>query len=173
MPYTKLLLIFLLLTTSLFSQQKETNTTTSGQLKMTFPSIYFKNKTTAYAAMPYTIDSCFNYIAQHIKDIKTYVIWRDSSETEALTNKRIKKLKTDLNKYTPSREIYIHSMGKEQKISQHTIAKGDVQFLLSLNAVFDISETASLTDKKAKKNHALHPRVWCWRCWKRGAFFKK
>lgn len=166
-----LLIPFLLLTTTLFAQQKDTIATANSQLQMTFPSIYFKNKTTDYATMPYKVDSCFKYIAQHNKDIKTYVIWRDSSETEALTNKRIKKLKTDLNKYTPSREIYIHSMGKEQKISQHTIAKGDLKFLLSLNAVFDISETASLTDKKAKKNHALRPRVWCWRCWRRGAFF--
>lgn len=123
--------------------------------------------------MPYTVDSCFNYIAKHIKDIKAYVIWRDSSEAEALTNKRIKKLRADLNKYTPAREIYIESMGKEQKIAQQTIAKGDVPYLLSLNAVFDISETASLITQKVKKNHALHPRVWCWRCWRRGAFFKK
>ncbi len=170
---TKLFLILLLLTTTLFAQQKDTSTTVGSQIKMTFPSIYFKNKSTDYAAMPYTVDSCFNYITKHVKDIKAYVIWRDSSETEVLTNKRIKKLKTDLNKYTPSREIYIQSMGKEQKISQHTIAKGDVQFLRALNTAFDISETTIPIKKKWKKNHGVHPRIWCLSCWKRGAFFKK
>lgn len=64
-------------------------------------------------------------------------------------------------------------MGKEQKISQHTIAKGDVQFLRALNTAFDISETTIPIKKKWKKNHGVHPRIWCLSCWKRGAFFKK
>lgn len=55
------------------------------------------------------------YIAIHIKDIKDFVIWRDSSETELLTSKRIKKLKADLNQYTPSKEINIQSIGKSKK----------------------------------------------------------
>jgi len=145
---------------------------------MTFPSIYFKNKTTDYATMPYTVDSCFNYIAQHINDIKAYVIWKDSSETEQLTNKRIRKLRLALKKYAPAAEIYIHTMGKQQKLAPHTIATGvgeeQVQFLLSLNAVFDISETGDKIEKQwKKKGHGNNPRIWCWKCWKRGAFFKK
>ncbi len=60
---------------------------------MTFPGIYFKHNSTDYADMPYTVDSCLGYTATHIKDINDFVIWRDSLETEKLTNRRIKKLR--------------------------------------------------------------------------------
>lgn len=138
---------------------------------MTFPSIYFKHNSTDYAIMPYKVDSCFKYIALHIKDIHSLVIWRDSLEIEGLTNKRIKKLKMDINKYISSNKINIHSMGKEQKISRHTInrlvSNEQIQYLLSLNSVFDISSTHFLCQKKCKeKNSAkrLPHLVWCgWR----------
>ena len=49
------------------------------ELKMTYPSIYFVLNSTEYAVMPYTVDSCFKYIAANIKYLNSIVIWRDSS----------------------------------------------------------------------------------------------
>ncbi|MBK7669049.1 MAG: hypothetical protein IPJ32_17935 [Sphingobacteriaceae bacterium] len=118
---------------------------------MTFPSIYFKNNSTDYAKMPYAVDSCFKYIAENLDDIVSYTIWRDSNETEQLTKNRVKKLKAGLKKYSPGWQIEIQSMGKEQKIARQTINKEvdkkQIQYLLSLNSVLDISKTAG-----AKKN---------------------
>jgi len=172
----KIVLILLLAPAGLRGQHSGAHGLVNGELRMTFPSVYFKNNSTDYAAMPYTADSCFKYIAAHIKDINSYVIWRDSSETEELTNKRIKKLKTELNNYTPSGKIKIRPMGEAQKISRRTIDMGvnpkQIQYLLSLNSVFDVSGVVFRVTKKSKKNHALHPKIWCWRCWKRRAFFK-
>ena len=172
----KLLLILLFATIGLYSQNTEIDRLIDNELKMTFPSIYFKHNSSDYAAMPYTTDSCFKYIATHIKDINDLVIWRDSSEKEALTTKRIKKLKAGLNKYTPSKEINIQSMGKEQKISQHTVYNGtdssQIQYLLALNSVFEIAKTR-LTITKGKKNHLEHPRIYCWSCWKSGFHMDK
>ena len=142
---------------------------------MIFPSIYFKTNTTDYAAMPYTADSCFKYIAADLKHISEFVIWRDSSETDKLTNRRIKKLKIELNKYTPNNKINIRSMGKAQKISQSTISKGidntQNDYLLSLNNVLDISKTRLPIEKKLKKPHAERPRLFCWHCWRLGRFW--
>jgi len=169
-PETSRIVLILLITTRFRAQVAETGAGLSnGELKMTFPSIYFRHHSTDYAPMPYTADSCFNYMALHIKDIRSLVIWRDSTETEELTNKRIKKLKAGLNKYTPSAKIEIHSMGNEQKISRHTIDKSvkheQTEYLLSLNSVFDISKTR-FSVKKKKRDHRLHPRWWCLLCWK-------
>jgi hypothetical protein len=165
------IMIFLVIAAGLRAQDTETDRLVDGELKMTFPSIYFVNRSTDYAAMPYTVDSCFKYIAANIKDIKSFVIWRDSSETEKLTSSRIKKLKAGLNKYTPSGKIHIHPMDKEQKISQHTIGEGvgdkQIHYLLSLNSVLDISKTKFPT-KWREKNHVELPRLWCWDCWKNG-----
>lgn len=174
---TKLLLIFLVVAAGLQGQNIEIDGLIKGELKMTFPSIYFKNNSVDYAAMPYTVDSCFKYIATHIKDIKSFVIWRDSSEKDQLTKRRIKKLKADLNKYTPADIIDIQTMGKTQKISQSTIHKGvdykQIQYLLSLNSVFDIYTTGVLTEKKrTKKSHIERPRLWCLKCWKNRRFSK-
>jgi hypothetical protein len=169
----KIITILLFVATGLCAQNKETDRLIEGELKMTFPSIYFVNRSKDYAAMPYTVDSCFKYIAANIKDIKSFVIWRDSSETEKLTSSRIKKLKAGLNKYTPSGKIHIHSMDKEQKISQHTIGEGvgdkQIHYLLSLNSVLDISKTKFPTEVKLKKKKHIRsfPRlVWCG--WKSG-----
>jgi hypothetical protein len=161
----KIVLILLVCTTCLRAQVKEMD---SGELKMTFPSIYFKHNSTDYATMPYTVDSCFKYIAFHFKDnINSLVIWRDSAETEELTYKRIKKLKIGLNKYKPSGKIEIYSMGKEQKISRHTINMSlnptEIQYLLTLNSVFDFSKTRF---PNRKKDHRMRPRWWCILCWK-------
>jgi hypothetical protein len=175
---TKLIFLFLVVSTWLFAQNKETDRLIKGELKMTFPSIYFKHKSTDYATMPYAVDSCYKYIALHIKDINDYVIWRDSLETDQLTKKRIKKLKTGLNQYTPSLNIYIESMGKEQKISRATINltndNQQIQYLLSLNSVFDISKTHLLTEKKwwQRRTH-YEGRYLCFGCWRRGAFTKE
>lgn len=92
---TKLFVILLLLTTTLFAQQKDTSTTVGSQIKMTFPSIDSKTKVPIMLQCLIQLIPALNYITKHVKDIKAYVIWRDSSETEVLTNKRIKKLKTD------------------------------------------------------------------------------
>lgn len=140
---------------------------------MTFPSIYFKHNSTDYATMPYSVDSCFKYMALNIKDIYSFDIWRDSGETEELTNKRIEKLKLGLNKYTPSMKIDIHSMGEEQKISRRTVDRGidheHIEYLLSLNSVFDISKTRFRHKKKWKNlSHEKLPRLWCLACWKHG-----
>src|SRR5207253_2800759 len=79
-----------------------------------------------------------------IKDISGKPIWRDSLETEHLTNERIKKIRVDLRKYTSSR-LRIQSMKQSQKISRRTINLGidsaQVDYLLSLNSVFDIAKT--------------------------------
>jgi len=167
-----LFLIFTLVALKHKSQihEKDSNLQT-GELNMTFPSIYFINTSTEYAAMPYTVDSCFKYIAKNSKDIKSFVIWRDSSETETLTKSRIKKLKANLNNYTPSAKITIRSMGKAQKISRRTINEAvthqQIQYLLSLNSVLDVS-TTRFTPTLNGKNHVERPRLWCWDCWKNG-----
>jgi hypothetical protein len=71
----------------------------------------------------------------------------------------------------PVEKIEIHSMGKEQKISRRTIEMGvdyeRTQYLLSLNSVFEISKIRFRFEKK-EKNHLIHPRIWCWSCWKSG-----
>lgn len=52
----KLLLILFITTTGLHCQNTETNRLIKGELKITFPGIYFKNNSLGYAAMPYTVD---------------------------------------------------------------------------------------------------------------------
>jgi hypothetical protein len=176
-PFAKLILIILFISTGLKGQDTEIETRLSiGELKMNFPSIYFKHNSIDYATMPYTVDSCFKYIALHINDINDFVIWRDSLESERLTNQRIKKLKTGLNKHKETRNIYIESMGKVQKISRQTINKGNnneqTQYLLSLNSVFDIAKTHFLSEKSSRQGHVNHPRLWCLNCWRNHRFSK-
>ncbi|HEY0031327.1 MAG TPA: hypothetical protein VGC65_11250 [Bacteroidia bacterium] len=169
-----LLLLLISIVAGLRAQDPGIERLIKGELKMTFPSIYFKHMSTDYATMPYTADSCFKFIALHIKDIKSLLIWRDSLETEELTTMRIRKLKLDLNKYTPSKKITIHAMGSEQKISRHTIEmtnnKEQIHYLLSLNSAFDISKTRF--SKKKSTNHIEHPRILCMNCWKNGFHIK-
>jgi len=176
---TKLLLILLTIGTSLRGQDSEIDLLVKGELKMTFPSIYFKHNSTDYATVPYAADSCLKYIAAHIKDIKSFIVWRDSSETDLLTNNRIENLKVDLNKYTPSDKINIQPMGNAQKISRRTIHKGadneQIQYLISLNSVFDIYTTGVPTEKKKKSGKVSHierPRIWCLNCWRGDRFSK-
>lgn len=180
MNYTlKTLLILVATSLRLVSQNKETENLMGGELKMTFPSIYFKHSSIDYATMPYTADSCFKYIALHFEDnINNLVIWRDSIETEQLTNKRVEKLKAGLKKYLSSKEIIIHSMGEKQKISRRTIYSisdsARIQYLLSLNSVFDISKTQFPAENKpVKRSHVDHPRIWCPKCWKNHRFTKE
>lgn len=175
--YFKLIVSFLFIFTKLYAQQTEIDRLIQSELKMTFPSIYFKHKSTDYAAMPYTIDSCFKYIALRINDINDLVMWRDTLETEQLTKNRIKKIMNALSKYIPTRSIYIESMGSEQKISRRTIEMSSnnqqIQYLLSLNSVFDITKTRnSNLNKGSKGNHLLYPKIWCWSCWKNGFHVK-
>lgn len=136
---------------------------------MTFPSIYFKHNSTDYATMPYTVDSCFKFIATNIEYLNSYPIWRDSSETEHLTNVRIKKLMDDLNKYTPTRKINIKSVHNKQKVSQRTINKTSdkeqIKYLLSLNSVLDVSGAIHPNTKKNFKNHKTQYFIWCPFCW--------
>ncbi len=162
-------------TTVLRAQNPEVEKLLEGELKMTYPSIYFVHNSTDYAAMGYTVDSCFKYIASHLKYLNSIVIWRDSSETEQLTTGRIKKLKLDLNKYVPSRNIDIESMENQQKISQRTINKATTdkqkQHLLSFNSVLDVSG-AIRHRKKWRRTH-VDGRIFCRECWQRGVFFRK
>jgi hypothetical protein len=170
----KLTILSLFIAASLKGQKSEIG----AELKMTFPSIYFKHNSTEYTNMPYTVDSCFSYIAQHIQDINDLVIWRDSLETEKLTNLRIKKLKVGLSKHKETRNVYIESMGKKQKISRLTIEMAtdstQIQYVLSLNSVFDIAKT-HLTCKKKWWQRRTHyeGRYLCFGCWRRGAFTKE
>lgn len=166
------IIFFLLLTTTLRAQNPEVERLMSMELKMTYPSIYFVHNSTEYAVMPYTVDSCFKYIASHIKYLNSIVIWRDSSETETLTGARIRKLKLDINKYIASRNVKIKSMENEQKLSQRTIKMGttekQTQYLLSFNSVLDVSG-AIRKRKKLRRTH-VEGRFFCRECWQRGCF---
>ncbi len=171
------LVLLLSIFTRLYGQNTEIERLIQSELKMTFPSIYFKHNSTDYASMPYTVDSCFEYIALHVKDINDLVIWRDSLETELLSMQRIKKLKAALSKHKETRNLHIESMDNEQKISRHTIEMGvgnkQIQYLLSLNSVFDIAKTrGSMLTKVGKGNHKIHPKIGCWGCWKSGFHIK-
>jgi hypothetical protein len=170
-PFPKLIFLLLfLISPTLQAQDSEIDRLIKSELKMTFPSIYFKHNATDYATMPYTVDSCFKFIASHFKDnINNLVIWRDSLESEELINERIEKLKTGLRKYIRSGKIEIHSMGDKQKISRQTInlayESTKMDYLLSLNSSFDISKTAFPPEKKKKKKNR---RRLVWTGWKNG-----
>ena len=136
---------------------------------MTFPSIYFKHNSAEYAAMPYSVDSCFKYIAKNINDLNSYPIWRDSLEKERLTVIRIQKLRSGINKYVSARQIHFQSMGRAQKISRLVIEKSrddkHIQYLLSLNSVLDVSgaidQKKNTTVKEKKQKKGIPRLVWC------------
>lgn len=178
MPPFHKLLVLLLISGKFSAQNSEINRRMEGELQMTFPSIYFKHQSTNYAPMPYTADSCLKYIALHIKDIHDFVLWRDSLEPEKLSRERIKKLTDGLNKYLPGSKVLILSMGKEQKISRHTLQQTtdekQLNYLLSLNSVFDIAKIRFPKEKTLSvKSHILRPKIWCWGCWKSGFHMDK
>ena len=165
--FAKLTIVLLYLATGLRGQDSEIDRLIESEFKMTFPSIYFKHNSTDYAPMPYKIDSCFKHIAlNYNKDINSLVIWRDSTETEALTDKRIKKLRSGLRKYLRNDAIEIISMEQAQKISRRTINmtsdKVKIDYLLSLNSVFDISKTRVPPKKKKGRRRLV------WTGWKTG-----
>ncbi|MDX2174408.1 MAG: hypothetical protein SFY56_15000 [Bacteroidota bacterium] len=172
------LLFLLLFSPFALNAQIEETMPGSGELSMTFPSIYFKHNSTEYAVMPYSVDSCFKSIAHRFEaSVNSLVIWRDSIETEALTEKRIKKLKVALRKYKSLKEINIHSMGNEQKISRYTINKPEnteqKHYLLTLNSVLDVSKTIiPAKNNKRELNHLERPRITCWSCWIHGFHLK-
>lgn len=167
--------LFLLLATNLSAQTAEVDKLMEGELKMTYPSIYFVHNSTDYAVMPYPVDSCYKYIASHIKYLNSIVLWRDSAETEFLTESRMKKIKLDLNKYTAYGNVDIESMGDEQKISQRTIRKAtdekQKQYLLSFNSVLDVS--GAIRHRKRWRRTHVEGRIFCMECWQRGVFFRK
>jgi len=115
--------------------------------------------------MPYSVDSCFKYIATKIKELNSYPVWRDINEKERLTYFRIKQLQADLVKYLPANNIRFQSMGAAQKISKQTIQKADTkqaQYLLTLNSVLDVSGALKNKNSKEKKQRRGIPRlVWC------------
>src|ERR1700752_4676581 len=162
----KLIILLLFTSTHLFGQDSEIDRLIDGEFKMTFPSIYFKHNSADYTAMPYTADSCFKYIALHIKDINDLVIWRDSLETEKLTQQRIKKIRTELRKYKVT-GVSIESMGEKQKISRRTMEMStdsvQIKYLLSLNSVFEIAKTR-LTDEVKTGSHGLWIFGTCMKC---------
>ena len=170
-----LFFLFLFITAKLSAQNAEVENLMQGDLKMTYPSVYFVHNSTDYAPMSYPVDSCFKYIASHIKYLNSIVIWRDSSETEYLTESRIKKIKLDLNKYTAFGNVDIESMENEQKISQRTIRKAandkELQYLLSFNSVLDVS--GAIRHKRRWRRTHAEGRIFCIQCWRRGAFFHK
>lgn len=167
---SNLTIILLFISTIFRGQDTEINKLISGELKMTFPSIYFKHNSTDYAEMPYKVDSCFKYIAlNYDKSKNSLVIWRDSAEIESLTNRRIKKLNSGLRKYIKTGVIEIHSMGEQQKILRQTINmtsdRNKIDYLLTLNSVFDISKTRISPQKTEKKKSR---RRLVWTGWKTG-----
>lgn len=162
--------VFLLVSAIARGQEAEIDRLIANELKMRFPAIYFKNNSVDFATMPYSADSCFKYIALNFdKSVNSLVIWRDSSETEALTNRRIVKLKAGLRKYMRDNTLVIQSMGSSQKVSRHTIGltsdKAKIEYLLSLNSVFDISKTR-IPPKEPQKKKSRRRLVWTG--WKTG-----
>lgn len=167
--FLKLVVALLLVSSGLYAQDGEIDRLMKGELKMTFPSIYFKHNSTEYAKMPYTPDSCYKYIAKHFKDdVTEMVIWRDSAETEELTKARIEILKAGLRKHLRKRRIEIESMGEQQKVSRQTMHlttdTTKLNYLLSLNSVMDFSNTNYIM-KKNKGDHVMHPKITCIHCW--------
>lgn len=165
---TRTTVLFLLVAQKLLAQNTAIEKQANAGLKMTFPGIYFKLNSTDYAAMPYRVNKCFEYIASNFNANKNdLVIWRDSLETEKLTSKRIKKLSSDLKKYLPNKKIHIHSMGHEQRIARTTILAAPDSttrnYLISLNSVFELSQTRLPLQKKKKMRHYL-----VWTGWKHG-----
>jgi hypothetical protein len=157
----RLLFLFIYFYSHFRAQNQEIGTRlNNGELKMNFPGIYFKHNSAEYAQMPYSVDSCFIYIAKHFEDLKSYVLWRDSLETEHLTSKRIHKLQQSMKTYTAIGSVHIQSMGKAQKLSRRTLNLAanskQSQFLLSLNSVFEVSGTLPPASSKRKK--------FCWFC---------
>jgi hypothetical protein len=171
--WSKLIFTFLLLCSRLYAQVSEVDRLIAGELKMTFPSIYFQHNSTAYANMPYTVDSCYRYIAQNFNsDVTQLVIWRDSAETEELTKKRIVILKAGITKYKLKGKVRIESMGEEQKVSRQTVALTNdsvkINYLLSLNSVMDFSNTNFPVKKQNMSDHVMHPKIYCLACWAHG-----
>lgn len=174
--FNNLLSALLLVANVLFSQNNDLNRLPDKELQMTFPSIYFKHNSTNYAEMPYKVDSCFKYIALHFdQNINSLVIWRDSSETEALTKARIKKLSAPLKKHLRKNNFEIISMADQQKISRYTLQKSVEQtnrdYLLSLNSCFDFSKTK--VPLKTTNSHIIRPKIWCKDCWRNGFHMDK
>ena len=172
----KLTIILFFISVRLQGQESEIDRLIQSELKMTFPSIHFKHKSTDYASMPYSVDSSFKYIALHFDDnINSLVIWRDTDEKEDLTTKRIKKIKKALKKYLQTKEFEIYSMSNEQKVSRHTMNmtsdSSKIKYLLTLNSVFDISKTR--LPFKSKDSHIIHPNIFCKSCWKNGFHLDK
>jgi hypothetical protein len=161
-------LFLLLFVYSFHAQENEIDRLMESELKMTFPSIYFKNLSADYAPMPYSADSCFKYIAQNKNDIHSLVLWRHAVEDDQLTLTRTKKIETELKKFMPEK-MEIISMGTAQKISLKTIRTASdslqTQYLLSLNSVLDVPKTKT-GGRKARKfrNHIESPRLFCWGC---------
>lgn len=167
----KLLIVIIFIPTKLQGQEQEIDRLIAGELKMTFLSIYFKHNSTDYADMPYKVDSCFKHIAlNYDKNLNSLVIWRDSMETEVLTSRRIKKLNSELKKYIKDGVVEIYSMKERQKVSCRTISmtssEAKIDYLLTLNSVFDISKTriAHKQIKNKKERKAIPHLVWTgWR----------
>ena len=167
--YSTLIVLLICFSLQFHAQESEIDRLIQSELKMTFPSIHFKHQSADYAPMPYSVDSCFKYIASNFdENINSLVIWRDTLETEMLTAKRIKKLKTVLKKYLKTKEFEIYSMENEQKVSRHTIKmtidSSKINYLLTLNSVFDISKTQRPFSKKL--SHLYRPKLFCWACFK-------
>lgn len=168
----KLIIAFLCAIPLLRAQEAEVDRLLEGELKMTFPAIYFKHNSADYAVMPYSVDSCLKYIAHNFDEsVNSLVLWRDSAETEVLANKRIQKLKLALKKNLKNTGADIYSMGDQQKISRYTIKQTNnsdkIHYLLSLNSVFEISKTR-INNKLKYTNHIMRPSISCWGCWKSG-----
>lgn len=132
----------------------------AGELQMDFPGIYFRHNSTEYAPMPYRVDSCLRYLIQHYDDIRSFVMWRDSSESEKLSADRISKIEADLQALKFHKTFRTRSMGNAQKVSYYTIRQcnsvAEADRLLSLNSVFEIAKSRLHTQPGLRK--------FCWHC---------
>jgi hypothetical protein len=165
----RFIFLFILSTSlNLYSQPPEI----SDELKMTFPSIYFKNNSVEYAEMPYTTDSCFKYITGHKKEVGYMVVWHDPGEPDVIAIERLDKVKNEIAKYHPEGKIHFVIMSEESKLSKETIEKArtpeEKKYLLALNSVIDYSPSRINKNQGTYYNHIWYPRPWCLACWKHG-----
>jgi hypothetical protein len=106
------ILLFLFLSTIFFGQidcrKKERN-------------IYFKINSTKYINKRSSLDSIFKFISANIGH-EALSIYKDESETDELTDRRIIKIKHDLLKYT-NKDVKIRKAGTWQNYAKNTYSK--------------------------------------------------
>jgi hypothetical protein len=109
---------------------------------MKFPVIYFKLNSIDYADMPYTADSCLKFYIKHTYYNKEgrngssfeFRIYRNEDETEQLTDRRIIKLKYDMNKIKNGFGMRIIKAGAWQKTGKSDFSDNQSPLGIMLDA---------------------------------------